>query len=214
MKNFCCGANKEGYHYINANVKDIKYDISGDIVNVQEGDICPNCGAKLKFKKGIEVGNTFKLGTKYSESMGLNFLGDDNKLYPVYMGSYGIGIERILSAIVEQNNDDKGIIWPISVAPFKVEVVVINPKDEIQNSLGNKLYDELNKNGIDTMIDDREERAGVKFNDADLIGMPIRITVGKKAQDGIVEVKERNKEEVEEINVENIIDKIMGIINK
>lgn len=107
MKNFCCGANKEGYHYINANIKDFKYDVSADIVNVKEGDTCPNCGKKLVFKKGIEVGNTFKLGTKYSESLGLNYLGEDNQSHPVVMGSYGIGLERILSAIVEQNNDEK-----------------------------------------------------------------------------------------------------------
>ena len=135
MKNFCCGGNKEGYHYIN--VKDFKYDISGDIVNVKEGDVCPNCGGKLIFKKGIEIGNTFKLGTKYSESLGLNYLGDDNKNHPVVMGSYGIGVERILSAIVEQNNDDKGIIWPINVAPYKVAIVVINPKEEKQIEEGN-----------------------------------------------------------------------------
>ncbi len=214
MKNFCCGANKEGYHYVNANIKDIEYDVTGDIVNVKEGDKCPVCGADLKFKKGIEVGNTFKLGTKYSESMGLNFLGDDNKLYPAVMGCYGIGIERILSAIVEQNNDDKGIIWPINVAPYKVEVVVINPKDETQLELGNKLYNELNYCGIDAMIDDRDERAGVKFNDADLIGMPIRITVGKKAGEGIVEFKLRTSTDVEEINVDNVIDKVNSIIIK
>ena len=214
MKNFCCGANKDGYHYINANIKDFKYDLSGDIVNVKEGDTCPNCGGKLKFKKGIEVGNTFKLGTKYSESMGLNYLGDDNKNYPAWMGSYGIGIDRILSAVVEQNNDEKGIIWPISIAPYKVEVVVINPKDETQLSLGNKIYEDLNKNGIDTMIDDREERAGVKFNDADLIGMPIRVTVGKKASEGIVEIKLRNQDNIEEIKLDCILEKINGIINK
>lgn len=212
MKNFCCGANKEGYHYINANIKDIKYDITGDIINVKEGDVCPNCGGKLTFKKGIEVGNTFKLGTKYSESLGLNYLGDDNKNHPVIMGSYGIGIERILSAIVEQNNDEKGIIWPINIAPYKVAIVVINPKEEKQLEIGNKLYDDLNKLGVDTLIDDRTERAGVKFNDIDLIGIPIRITVGKKVDEDIVEIKTRKDGIMEEIKIENISNRIKDII--
>lgn len=214
MKNFCCGANKEGYHYINANVKDFKYDIAGDIVNVKEGDICPNCGGHLIFKKGIEVGNTFKLGTKYSESLGLNYLGEDNKAHPVVMGCYGIGIERIMSAIVEQNNDEKGIIWPINVAPYKVAIVVINPKDENQKEAGEKLYNTLNNIGIDTLIDDREERAGVKFNDIDLIGIPIRITVGKKINDNIVEVKKRCEGEAIECNVDDVEKNIKKVMEK
>ena len=212
MKNFCCGANKAGFHYINANIKDFKFDLSGDIVNVKEGDICPKCGGKLIFKKGIEVGNTFKLGTKYAESLGLNYLGDDNKLHPVIMGSYGIGIERILSAIVEQNNDEKGIIWPINVAPYKVAIVVINPKDEMQSNAGEELYNELNNLGIDTLIDDREERAGVKFNDIDLIGIPIRITIGKKITENVVEIKLRKEQNTEDCNMENVIERIKKCI--
>lgn len=212
MKNFCCGANKEGYHYINANVKNFSYDIVGDIVNVKEGDICPNCGGKLIFKKGIEIGNTFKLGTKYSESLGLNYLGDDNKNYPVVMGCYGIGIERIMSAIVEQNHDEKGIIWPINVAPYKVAIVVINPKDEKQNEVGEKLYNTFNDLGIDTLIDDRTERAGVKFNDIDLIGIPIRITIGKKINEDIVEIKLRREQEVKDCKIENVVKEINEII--
>jgi len=214
MKNFCCGANKEGYHYINANVKDIKYDVVGDIVNVKEGDICPKCGGKLIFKKGIEIGNTFKLGTKYSESLGLNFLGDDNKTYPVIMGCYGIGIERILSSIVEQNNDEKGIIWPINVAPYKVAIVVINPKEEEQLKAGNELYNTLNEMGIDTLIDDRTERAGVKFNDIDLIGIPIRITIGKKINDNMLEIKTRANENIIECNVEETVNSVKNIIEE
>ena len=208
MKNFCCGANKEDYHYMNANVKDIKYDISGDIVNVKEGDVCPQCGGKLHFKKGIEIGNTFKLGTKYSESLGLNYLGDDNKLHPVVMGCYGIGLERIMSAIVEQNNDEKGIIWPMNVAPYKVAIVVIDPKKENQLSAGNKLYNALEKIGIDTVIDDRTERAGIKFNDIDLLGIPIRITIGRRIDEGIVEMKLRKEEESKECKIEDIIEEI------
>ena len=212
MKNFCCGANREGYHYINANIKDFNYDIIGDVVNVKEGDTCPNCGGKLIFKKGIEIGNTFKLGTKYSESLGLNYLGDDNKNHPVVMGSYGIGIERILSAIVEQNNDEKGIIWPINVAPYKIAIVVINPKEEQQYRAGEKLYNTFNKLGIDTLIDDRTERAGVKFNDIDLIGIPIRITIGKKINENIVEIKLRKEKETKECKIENVVEEIKKII--
>ena len=214
MKNFCCGANKENYHYINANVKDFKYDIAGDIVNVKEGDTCPKCDGKLFFKKGIEVGNTFKLGTKYAEGLGLTYLDSENKSHPVIMGSYGIGIERIISAVVEQNNDEKGIIWPINLAPYKVAIVVINPKEEKQLSVGEEIYNKLNEQGIDTILDDRNERPGVKFNDMDLIGIPVRITIGKKIKDDILEIKLRKEDTVEECKVEDAIEKIKEIISK
>lgn len=206
MKNFCCGANKKGYHYINANVKDINYDIVGDIVNVKEGDICPKCGGRLYFKKGIEIGNTFKLGTKYSEKLGLNYMDENNNLKPVIMGCYGIGLGRCMAAIVEQNNDDKGIIWPISVAPFKCTIVIANVKDEVQVNLANNLYDSLISKGIEPLLDDRNERMGVKLNDMDLIGIPIRIVVGKKASEGIVEVKRRDSLEIFETNIDNVIE--------
>ena len=206
MKNFCCGANKENYHYINANIKDIKYDLVSDIVNVKEGDICPKCGSKLYFKKGIEIGNTFKLGTKYSESLGLNYLDENNELKPVVMGSYGIGIGRCMAAIVEQNNDEKGIIWPMSVAPFKCSIVIANTKDEIQMKLANDIYENLINYGIEPLMDDRNERMGVKLNDMDLIGIPIRIVVGKKSNLDIVELKKRDEEEIIEINKEKIIE--------
>ena len=208
MKNFCCGANKEGYHYINANVKDINYDIVADIVNVKEGDICPNCGGKLYFKKGIEIGNTFKLGTKYSEALGLNYSDEFNKLKPVVMGSYGIGLGRCMAAVVEQHNDDKGIIWPDTIAPFKTSIVIVNTKDEIQNTVANDLYDELMKNNVDTILDDRNERLGVKLNDMELIGVPYRIVVGKRASEGIVELKRRDNDEILEINVSKILEYI------
>lgn len=208
MKNFVCGANKDGYHYINANTKDINYDIVGDIVNVIEGDVCPVCGGRLYFKKGIEIGNTFKLGTKYSEKLGLNYMDENNKLQPVVMGSYGIGIGRCMAAIVEQNNDEKGIIWPISVAPFKCSIVIANTKDETQVNLANKLYEELNSKGIEPLLDDRNERMGVKLNDMDLIGIPVRIVVGKKAVDNIVELKRRDSDEILEINFDKVIEYI------
>lgn len=215
MKNFCCGANKEGYHYINVNVKDFKYDAVGDIVNVQQGDKCPNCNeGHLVFKKGIEVGNTFKLGTKYSESLGLNYLDENNELKPVVMGCYGIGVERMIAAVVEQNHDDKGIIWPMSIAPYKVAIVLIDPKNDEQSKVANDLYNTLNSMGIDTILDDRDERPGVKFNDMDLIGIPLRITVGKKVNEGKVELKERMEAESTDINVDNIIGEVKNIVNK
>lgn len=208
MKNFCCGANKVGYHYINANIRDINYDIVGDIVNVRVGDICPNCGGRLYFKKGIEIGNTFKLGTKYSEKLGLNYMDESNKLKPVVMGSYGIGLGRCMAAIVEQNNDEKGIIWPISVAPFKCSIVIANTKDETQLNLANTLYDDLFSKGIEPLLDDRNERLGVKLNDMDLVGIPVRILVGKKAFENIVEVKKRDSNEVFEVNINNVLEYI------
>ena len=214
MKNFCCGANKEGYHYINANVKDFKYDVVGDIVNVQQGDVCPNCHeGHLVFKKGIEVGNTFKLGTKYSESLGLNYLDENNELKPVVMGSYGIGVERMIAAVVEQNHDDKGIIWPMSIAPYKVAIVLIDPKNEEQSKVANDLYNTLNSMGIDTILDDRNERPGVKFNDMDLIGIPLRITVGKKVNEGKVELKKRAESENTDIAIEEIVNYCKNQLN-
>lgn len=201
MKNFLIGANKSDYHYINTNLRDFKYEQVADIRNVSEEDKCPECGHDLSFKHGIEVGNTFKLGTKYSESMGLYFADEDNKLKPVYMGSYGIGVARIMAAIVEQNHDDDGIIFPEVIAPYELAIVVVNSKDEIQMNVANDLYEKYKKDGVEVILDDRNVRAGVKFKDMDLIGIPKRIVVGKKAGEGIVELKYRNSSEVEEINI-------------
>lgn len=205
MKNFCCGANKLGYHYINANVKDFNYDIVGDIVNVVEGDTCPKCGGNLYFKKGIEIGNLFKLGTKYAEKLNLTYLDENNESQVVTMGCYGLGVGRILASIVEQNNDENGMILPMNIAPFEVCVVLIDSKDETQVSVAEKIYTELKSAGIDVLLDNRNERPGVKFKDMDLIGIPLRITVGKKVNDNIVEVKERTSKEFNEINVDEAI---------
>lgn len=208
MTNFICGANKKGYHYINANVSDIKYDMVADITCAKDGDLCPKCHKPLKFTKGIEVGNTFKLGTKYSKAMNLQYADENNKLQDVWMGSYGIGIGRTMAAIVEQNHDDKGIIWPENIAPYKAIILVMSTKDETQMKLANDLYDKLNAAGIETMLDDRNERPGVKFNDAELIGIPYRITVGKGAPDNIVEFKPRTAETAENISADEIINKL------
>lgn len=206
MKNFCCGGNKIGYHYINANVKDFKYDMVSDIVNVVEGDICPNCGGKLYFKKGIEIGNLFKLGTKYAEKLGLTYLDEYNKEQVVTMGCYGLGVGRILASIVEQNNDEAGMILPMNIAPFEVAIVVIDTKNEEQGMASEKLYNELKNLGIDVLLDNREERPGVKFKDMDLIGIPFRITIGKKINDGIVEIKTRTSSEFSEIKLNEVVE--------
>lgn len=206
MTNFVVGANSNGYHYINVNLSDFKYDMASDIVNVMEGDHCPKCGGTLYFKKGIEVGNTFKLGTKYSEALNLRYVDKDNTLKPVVMGSYGIGVARCMSAIVEQSNDEDGIIWPINIAPYKVSIVIINNKDEEQVNVANSLYDYFNKNNVSCLLDDRDERAGIKFKDMDLIGIPYRIVVGKKVNEGIVEVKNRKTKEIKEILVNDILN--------
>ena len=214
MKNFCCGANKEDYHYINVNINDISYDLVGDIKQVVSGDICPKCGGNLYFKKGIEVGNTFKLGTKYCEALNITYLDQNNKLNYPYMGCYGLGIPRTMASVVEQYNDDKGIIWPISIAPYKVAIVVVSIRDEKQVEIANKLYDELRKLNIDTILDDRDERIGVKFNDMDLIGIPIRITIGKKVVENQVELKLRKENDTKLINIDDIVNNILDIIKE
>ena len=207
MNNFVCGANKKGYHFINANPSDINYDIVADIVCAKDGDLCPVCGKPLKFTKGIEVGNTFKLGTKYSKAMDLQYADVNNKLQDVWMGSYGIGIGRTMAAVVEQNHDEKGIIWPESIAPFKVTILVMSTKDDVQVNLANEIYDKLTAQGIECMLDDRDERPGVKFNDAELIGIPYRVTVGKGAPDRMIEFKPRTAESAENISVDELLNK-------
>ena len=214
MANFIVGSNKKDYHYKNVNLTDFNVDFKGDIRNVKEGDACPECGGKLYFKKGIECGNTFKLGTKYSESFGLNYLNSDNELVPVQMGCYGIGLGRCLASIVEQNNDENGIIWPVSIAPYKVGIVVIDTLNVDQMDAANHLYKELKEAGIETILDDREVRPGVKFNDMDLIGVPIRITIGKKIIEHLVELKKRNEEEIKEISIFDIIYNVQDIIEE
>ena len=214
MHNFCCGANKEGYHYLNANVKDFKYDLVGDIVSVKEGDTCPVCGGKLYFKKGIEIGNIFKLGTKYSEKLGLTYLDEYNKSHPVLMGCYGIGPGRIMAALIEQNNDEHGMILPVNVAPYQVCIVLIDNKNEKQVEWANKIYTSLKNFGIDVLMDDRDERPGVKFKDMDLIGIPLRITIGKKIENELVEVKKRCEDTSNDMNAIDVIDYVNNYVKE
>lgn len=210
MSNFLVGANKTDTHLKNVNLSDFKVHIFADIRNIKEGDVCPKCNeGHITFSKGIEIGNIFKLGDKYAKALGLNYLDKNNQLNPVIMGSYGIGPGRCMAAIVEQHHDDYGIVWPKNVAPYQVAIVVINTKVEAQNELANSLYTQLQKAKVDVILDDRDERAGVKFNDMDLIGVPVRITVGKTIENGQVEVKLRNEKDVQLVN----IDEVLGFVN-
>lgn len=214
LNNIVVGANEDGYHYINANVeRDFNIDEYGDFRFILEGEPLSDGSGNANFAEGIEVGQVFKLGTKYSEAMNAKFLDNQGKAQPLIMGCYGIGVSRTLSAIVEQNNDENGIIWPKSVTPFDLHLITINPKKEEQLELGDKLYSEL-QSKYDVLYDDRKERAGVKFNDADLIGLPIRIVVGKNASEGIVEVKVRQTGESEEVHVNELDNHIASLYEK
>ncbi|HDY9453460.1 TPA: proline--tRNA ligase [Staphylococcus argenteus] len=205
LNNLVVGANEDGYHLINVNVgRDFKVDEYGDFRFILEGEKLSDGSGVAHFAEGIEVGQVFKLGTKYSESMNATFLDNQGKAQPLIMGCYGIGISRTLSAIVEQNHDDNGIIWPKSVSPFDLHLISINPKKDDQRELADQLYAKFNDK-FDVLYDDRQERAGVKFNDADLIGLPLRIVVGKRASEGIVEFKERLTGNSEEVHIDDLM---------
>ena len=209
MVNSVTGANDLEKHYINVNAgRDFEPSQYADIRMVQEGDASPDGTGTLKFTTGIEIGHIFKLGTRFSESMDAKVLGKDGKPVPVIMGSYGIGISRLLSAIAEQNADEKGLVWPASVAPFDVHITPINYNNEHQKALTDELSKLFTKEGYDILVDDRKERPGVKFTDAELMGIPIRITVGKKAEDDIVEISIRKTGEMVETKKDDIINTI------
>lgn len=198
LSNVCCGANEEGYHFINANPsRDFKPTYVADIRLMAEGDPCPHCGTAVKKARGIEVGQVFKLFTKYSKAMNANFLDENGKEKPMVMGCYGIGVGRTMAAAVEQNNDKDGMIWPVSIAPYHVLVVPVNVKDEASTAKAEEIYQELQQAGVEVVIDDRKDRPGVKFKDADLIGYPLRVVVGPKTlTTGELEVKVRRTGEV------------------
>lgn len=215
LKNLCAGANEKNYHIKNVNYgRDYKGDITADIKTLKANDPCPKCGAPVKHARGIEVGQVFKLGTKYSDSMGAVYKDENQKDKLIVMGSYGIGVSRTLAAIIEQNHDENGIIWPMPVAPYEVMITVVKVKDDVQMELAEKMYDELVEAGIEVLLDDRDERVGVKFKDADLIGVPIRITVGKGATNKLVEYKLRRDVEKVELHMEEAIEKAKKTVLK
>ena len=213
LVNMACGANDDGHHYINANIdRDFRVDEFGDFRNVKEGEIAPD-GHPIKFTPGIEIGHIFKLGTHYSNKFGAQVLNENGRLVDVIMGCYGIGVTRLLSAVAEQNADENGLVWPDSIAPFDVHVIPVNAKKDDQMAMANAIDEQLTAAGYEVLVDDRKERAGVKFADSDLIGIPIRITIGKKAADGIVEVKIRKTGETIEVKQEEVANTV-GILLK
>jgi prolyl-tRNA synthetase len=213
MTNCVVGANQNDKHIINVNIdRDFKATSVVDITLAANDDLCTKCGSKLESKDGIEVGNTFMLGTKYSEALGAKFLDAEGKEHPIIMGSYGIGITRTAQAALERYFDDEGIIWPKAIAPYLVEVIPLNLDIETVKVASERVYSDLVDAGIDVLMDDRGERAGVKFNDADLIGMPLRITIGEKSlKDGNIELKSRADNKVELVSIEDIVEAVNNL---
>ncbi|OQC00494.1 MAG: Proline--tRNA ligase [Firmicutes bacterium ADurb.Bin099] len=195
MTNFVTGANKTDYHYINVNLKDFTSYSFGDIRAVCENDVCPKCGGGIRISSAVEVGHIFKSGDKYSKALDCVYTDEFGEKKPMIMGCYGIGLDRTLAAVIEQHNDEKGIVWPMEVAPYKVYILPTLVSDPVIFDMAVKMHDQLVAMGIDVILDDRNERAGVKFNDADLLGIPLRVTVGRNAKDGMVELKKRNEEQ-------------------
>ncbi|MFN8372051.1 MAG: proline--tRNA ligase [Anaerolineae bacterium] len=212
--NLVGGANQAGYHYLNTNHgRDYKADIVTDIAAAQEGDGCPNCGSPLRAVRGVEVGNIFKLGTRYTEKLGATYLDKDGKAKPIVMGSYGVGVTRVLACVAEHYHDDYGLTLPITVAPFQVHLVSVGGKEPQVETEAAKLYDALNKAKIETLYDDRDERPGVKFNDADLIGAPLRITISARSlEKGGVELKQRTSKDIELVPLDNIVERVSADI--
>ncbi|MFW0692861.1 proline--tRNA ligase [Aliarcobacter butzleri] len=208
-----CGANEEDYHLVNTDLstlKDVKYY---DLIAVQEGDICACCGGKLSYTKGIEAGHIFQLGTKYSSAMNANFLDENGKAKPFIMGCYGIGVSRLVAAVIEQNHDDKGCIWTKATAPFMVDIIVSNSKKEEEAKVGEELYSKLKQAGISTILDDRiNARFGFKMSDFELLGFPYAVVIGKKLEDGLVEIVDRKTLERIDVKVDEVISKILELV--
>ncbi len=214
MHNFACGANEDDYHFKNVNMgRDFVPEAILDLRNAVAGDPCPVCAGKLNTVRGIEVGHIFKLGIKYSDAMEATFLDPNGQARPFVMGCYGIGISRTMAAAVEQNYDENGIIWPMAIAPYQVIVVPVNSKNKEQMQAAQSIYQLLREDGLEVLIDDRDERAGVKFKDADLIGIPVRVTIGPKAlQENKAEVKKRWEKEAELTDIDLVPEKVLKII--
>ncbi len=213
-----CGANKKDYHIKGAGLLDANLlgnlTLYRDIAAVKEGDKCPKCGKPLKITKGIEVGHIFKLGTAYSEPMNATFLDENGKAKPFIMGCYGIGVSRLIAAAIEQNHDEKGIIWPKEIAPFVVDIIVGDVKKEEQLNFATKLYEKLKKAGVRVILDDRKERFGPKIADFELVGFPIGVIVGKKLKDGKVEIRDRKSGEKFEVGGDEVFEKVMEMVRK
>lgn len=214
MVNHECGAGEKDYHLINVNYQRGDYRISdiADIALVEKGAVCPNCGAVLDSARGIEVGQIFKLHTKYSEKMGARYVDEAGKEHDIVMGCYGIGVGRTMAAVIEQNHDEHGIIWPITIAPYEAIVVPVNDKDEWLVAKAEEIYHQLQAKNVETVLDDRRERPGVKFNDADLLGFPIRVVMGKKCHEtGMAEIKNRATGQVTEVALDQLVDKVLEL---
>ncbi len=214
MRNFIVGANEKNYHLRNANMgRDFEVEAVGDLRKITAADPCPNCNGRLELTEGIEVGHVFKLGTKYSEAMKAVFQDSDGQEKPFIMGCYGIGITRVVAAAIEQNHDDHGIVFPLPLAPFKVIILNLDPKNDAITHAAENIYQELQKRGVETLIDDRDERPGFKFKDADLLGIPYRIMVGKRfARDGVVEIRRRRDGVTEEAGMDKVVDILQNAI--
>lgn len=213
--NGVCGANEDDFHYMNVNPeRDFTVSQYADLRFIEEGDPSPDGKGTIRFAKGIEVGHIFKLGTRYSETMQAHVLDENGRSKPMIMGCYGIGVSRLVAAIAEQFHDDQGLVWPVNIAPYDIHLIPINLKDDAQRDVAEQLYEQLKQNRFDVLMDDRQERPGVKFADSDLIGLPIRITVGKKASEGIVEVKVRQSGEMIEVHQDDVIATINQLMSQ
>ena len=215
MANFVTGANKKDAHLVNVNIeRDFETKEFADLRMITAQDGCPACGKQIEIKQAIEVGHTFKLGTKYSDALGAKVLDKDGKEIPAVMGCYGIGVTRIIASIIESSNDKDGIVWPASVSPYSVLILALNTEDKKVKELSEKLYKLLQEAGIDVLLDDRNESAGIKFKDADLIGIPVKIVVGpKNAKKDVVEIKDRKTAKVEETKSSEAISRIKSILS-
>jgi prolyl-tRNA synthetase len=213
MSGFVTGGNARDVHTTGVDLSDFKVEAFADLREAAEGDPCPKCGGELIFLRGIEVGHIFYLGTKYSEAMKAHYLDENGEEQVIEMGCYGIGVGRTAAAAIEQNHDDKGIIWPLPIAPFQVALLCLDPGKEDVNSIAEGIYEELTSKGVEVLFDDREERPGVKFNDADLLGMPLRIVVGGRGvKDGVAELKVRATGEEDKVALDKVVDAVMDFL--
>ncbi|PRM90173.1 proline--tRNA ligase [Aliarcobacter cryaerophilus] len=208
-----CGANEENFHFVNVDLKAIENIRYFDLIAVKEGDICSCCGGKLSYTKGIEAGHIFQLGDKYSKAMNATFLDENGKAKPFIMGCYGVGVSRLVAAVIEQNHDEKGCIWTKTTAPFMVDIIVSNSKNEDEKNIGEKIYEELKASNVEVILDDRiNARFGFKIGDFELLGFPYAIIIGKKLSDGVVEIVDRKTLIKTEVKIEEVVSTILNLI--